>query len=50
VVLRPRITVLEADRDADLLAINEKSHRLCFIARSVNFPVRHEPTVVVKRT
>jgi organic hydroperoxide reductase OsmC/OhrA len=48
VVLRPRITVMEAGREADLAAINERAHQLCFIARSVNFPVRHEPTVVVQ--
>jgi organic hydroperoxide reductase OsmC/OhrA len=47
VVLRPRITVLETGRDDDLRAINVKAHGLCFIARSVNVPVRHEPTVVV---
>ena len=47
VVLRPRITVLEAGREDDLMAVNKKAHGLCFIARSVNFPVRHEPTVIV---
>jgi organic hydroperoxide reductase OsmC/OhrA len=46
VVLRPRITVREADRDDDVMAANRKAHALCFIARSVTFPVRHEPTVV----
>jgi organic hydroperoxide reductase OsmC/OhrA len=45
-VLRPRITVIEAGREADVVAINERSHRLCFIARSVNFPVKHEPVVI----
>jgi organic hydroperoxide reductase OsmC/OhrA len=48
VVLRPRMTVMEAGREADVAAINERAHQLCFIARSVNFPVRHEPTVVVQ--
>ena len=48
VVLRPRITVLEAEREDDLIAVNKKAHSLCFIARSVNFPVRHEATVVVQ--
>jgi organic hydroperoxide reductase OsmC/OhrA len=48
VVLRPRITVMEKGREADIAAINERSHRLCFIARSVNFPVRHEALVVVR--
>jgi organic hydroperoxide reductase OsmC/OhrA len=47
VVLRPRITVLEAGREADIAAINEKAHHLCFIARSVDFPVKNEPVVVV---
>jgi organic hydroperoxide reductase OsmC/OhrA len=49
VVLRPRMTVLEAGRDDELHAINVKAHGLCFIARSVNFPVRHEPTIVVRQ-
>jgi organic hydroperoxide reductase OsmC/OhrA len=47
VVLRPRITVMEAGREADVAAINDRAHHLCFIARSVNFPVRHESKVVV---
>ena len=46
VVLRPRITVMEAGREGDVAAINERAHQLCFIARSVNFPVRHEPMVL----
>ena len=47
VVLRPKITVMEAGREADIAAINERAHHLCFIARSVNFPVKHEATVAV---
>lgn len=44
VTLRPRITLAVA-ADADLLAkLHEESHHLCFIARSVNFPVEIEPT------
>jgi organic hydroperoxide reductase OsmC/OhrA len=31
----------------DVVAINGKAHHLCFIARSVNFPVSHQPIVVV---
>ena len=46
VVLRPRVTVMETGREADIVAINEKAHHLCFIARSVNFPVKHEPVVL----
>ena len=50
VVLRPRITVMEAERQGDVAAINERAHHLCFIARSVNCPVRYEPSVVVRST
>jgi organic hydroperoxide reductase OsmC/OhrA len=47
VMLRPRIVIREAGREADVMALNARAHALCFIARSVNFPVRHEPTVLV---
>jgi organic hydroperoxide reductase OsmC/OhrA len=26
--------------------LHDRAHELCFIARSVNFPVRHEPVTV----
>lgn len=46
-VLRPLVT-LAAGGNAELaVALHEEAHRLCFIANSVNFPVRIEPTVVV---
>jgi len=45
--LRPRIEVA----DASMLALAESLHaeasEKCFIAASVNFPVHHEPTIVV---
>ena len=47
VVLRPRVTVAdEAMREA-ALAAHDQAHAWCFIANSVNFPVRHEPTILV---
>lgn len=47
VVLRPVVTV--ADRSMRLGAenVHADAHARCFIARSVNFPVGHEPTVHV---
>jgi organic hydroperoxide reductase OsmC/OhrA len=48
VVLRPRVT-LAPGSDADkALALHHDAAQKCFIARSVNFPVRHEPTVEVE--
>lgn len=47
VVLRPRVTVAdESMRDA-AMAAHEQAHAWCFIANSVNFPVRHEPVIVI---
>ncbi len=46
VVLRPMVT-LQAGSDAALaVQLHERAHHLCFVANSVNFPVRCEPTVV----
>jgi organic hydroperoxide reductase OsmC/OhrA len=45
VLLRPRVTVA-AGTDLDAaMSLHEDAHRECFIANSVNFPVRHEPVV-----
>jgi organic hydroperoxide reductase OsmC/OhrA len=46
VVLRPRMTITDASRIEDTIALHHRAHELCFIARSVNFPVDHEPVVV----
>lgn len=42
VVLRPTVTVAEAAMVERADALHEKAHEMCFIARSVNFPVRHQ--------
>lgn len=47
VVLRPVVTVAEADMVERARSAHEDAHRTCFIANSVNFPVRHEATVRV---
>jgi organic hydroperoxide reductase OsmC/OhrA len=47
VVLRPAVEVASADMAERALALHDRAHRLCFIANSVNFPVRHDPTVTV---
>jgi organic hydroperoxide reductase OsmC/OhrA len=47
VVLRPRVTVAEPAMAAAAAGLHEEASRKCFIASSVNFPVRHEPVVSV---
>lgn len=49
VTLRPRVTVAGPEMIATAEAQHERAHELCFIARSVNFEVRHEPEVEVAR-
>ena len=47
VVLRPRVSISpDSDREK-ASALHHKAHELCFIASSVNFPVRAEPVVIV---
>lgn len=47
VVLRPRVTVADASMTDAATAAHAQAREWCFIANSVNFPVRHEPTIVV---
>jgi organic hydroperoxide reductase OsmC/OhrA len=45
VVLKPEVTVKPGADLAKARELHAAAHKLCFIARSVNFPVGHEPTV-----
>jgi organic hydroperoxide reductase OsmC/OhrA len=46
VVLRPRMTITDASRIPDAIAIHERVHHVCALARSVNFEVACEPAVM----
>ena len=45
VVLRPRVTVADPGMAGQATSLHAQAGEKCFIARSVNFPVRHEPSV-----
>ena len=45
VTLRPHVVITSPDRIAEATELHAKAHLLCFVARSVNFPVEHEPVV-----
>ncbi len=48
VVLHPRVTIT-ADSDPELArSLHERAHHECYIANSMNFPVRCEPEIVVE--
>jgi organic hydroperoxide reductase OsmC/OhrA len=44
VVLRPAVTVAEPGMVDAVAGLHERAHRMCFIARSVSFPVHHQPS------
>lgn len=46
VVLRPEVRVAEHDQIADAERLHAEAARRCFIRNSVNFPVRHQATVI----
>lgn len=45
VMLRPRVTLTPASDRTKAMDLHEEAGKLCFIARSMNFPVRHEPVI-----
>ena len=47
VVLRPLVLVASPEMVEPARRLHDRVHSLCFIARSVNFPVRPEPTTRV---
>ena len=45
VMLRPRVAITDPARIDEAMALHERAHADCFIANSVNFPVRHDAIV-----
>jgi len=43
VILHPEVTVKESWMIEKANALHDDAHRMCFIARSMNFPVQHQP-------
>lgn len=47
VILAPKVIVLSDDMVARANALHHDANAMCFIARSVKFPVRHNPVTIV---
>jgi organic hydroperoxide reductase OsmC/OhrA len=45
VILNPKVIVSERSMIAQANELHRKANELCFIARSVNFPVHHKPEI-----
>jgi organic hydroperoxide reductase OsmC/OhrA len=48
VVLRPRVTVADETMIEKAVSLHRDASQKCFIANSVNFPVRHEPAITAQ--
>lgn len=48
VTLNPNVTVKSQDMIKLAIELHKKASEYCFIANSVSFPVKHQPTVTVK--
>jgi organic hydroperoxide reductase OsmC/OhrA len=47
VTLRPNVTVSDESMTVIARELHDRAHKLCFIASSLTFPVRHEPKIAV---
>jgi len=45
ITLRPRITLATGSDMEAARGLHHRAHDMCFIARSLNFPVEHEPVI-----
>jgi len=48
VILKPVVTVKDSSMIDKANELHHEANKLCFIANSVNFPVKHEPVAVVE--
>ena len=44
--LHPHVTLADPEHVAVAEQLHREANQVCFIARSVNFPVRHEPVTL----
>lgn len=49
VTLRPEVVVAEPEMVDQVRGVHQRAHRMCFVARSVDFDVLVEPTTLADR-
>ncbi|MCH7232698.1 OsmC family protein [Glycomyces sp. L485] len=47
VVLNPKVVISDESKLEEAVELHQRASQACFISKSVNFPVRHNPTVEV---
>jgi len=48
VILHPIVTVKSEDMIPLAMSLHSEAHACCFIANSVNFPVDHQPSIIIE--
>ena len=48
VILKPNITITNLGRIEEAMQLHHKANEMCFIANSVNFPVKHEAVIQIE--
>ncbi len=48
-ILNPVVTITDEKQIKKAEELHEKANQFCFIANSVNFPVKHIPKVLIKK-
>jgi len=47
IVLNPVVTITDESMKEKAISLHEEANSMCFLARSVNFPIHHHPTILV---
>lgn len=50
VTLYPQVTIVQPSKIEKASDLHHEAHKLCFIANSCNFPIRHIPTINIAHT
>lgn len=48
IVLHPVVLITDESQVEKANALHDEAHRMCFIANSCNFPIKHEPKCIVE--
>jgi organic hydroperoxide reductase OsmC/OhrA len=49
VILNPEVTITKAEDIDKANSLHEKANKMCFIANSCNFPIRHEAKYIIEK-
>jgi len=50
VIRKPLVAIQSAENQSQAEHLHAKAHEYCFIANSVNFPVKCEPSIEIEQT